>query len=265
MSEYPGSTPISANITLASGDCIVTAEQRDNTTVSVTPHKNDAKSKEAAEATKVDFRDGRLTIRGPEGMTGWLFGRGSGSINIVVKVPLGSNVTVKAASAPISLQGEFNVASATTASGRITVEKAAECSVNTASGEIRVMECAGNANGNTVSGDLQIDRVGGDLKAKSVSGDVRIGTTDGDIQANSVSGDVSIGTVKSGFCKVNSVSGSVSIGVASGTGVWMDLNTVSGTTSSDLPVGDMPGGAKASLELRVSAVSGNIDLFRSHS
>jgi DUF4097 and DUF4098 domain-containing protein YvlB len=265
MSEFPCDKPISVSITLASGECDVTAEDRDNATVDVQPYKNDAKSIEAAETTKVDFRDGRLTVRGPEGMTGWLFGRGSGSIRIFVRVPIGSSVSAKSASAPITFHGDMDVANAATASGAITVEKAASASVNTASGDLHVIECGGEVNGNTVSGDLQLDHVGGDVKAKSVSGDVRVDYVGGSVVGNSVSGDITINTVRAGLCKLNSVSGSISVGVAPGTGVWLDLNTVSGTTSSDLAVGDMPGDSKANLELRVTAVSGNIDVFRSHS
>lgn len=255
--------PISVNVTLSAGSCVVTAEERDTALVSVTPYKNDAKSKEAAEATDVDFREGRLTIRAPEGMTGWLFGKGGGgAISVSVKVPRGSSVTAKSSSASITYHGELEVVSAMTASGTITVERAAEASVNTASGDLRVIECTGSVRGNTASGDLQIDHVGGDANVKSVSGDVRISYAGRNVTAGSVSGDVIVNTITTGVGRLKTVSGSVSVGVASGTGVWMDLNTVSGTTSSDLAVGDMPAESKANLELRVSTVSGNIDLFR---
>lgn len=262
MSEFKCDGPISVHITLAAGNCVVSAEDRESASVSVTPYKSDSKSQEAAEATEVDFREGRLTIRAPEGMTGWLFGKGGGAINVDVKVPRGSGLNVKSASAPINCHGELDVVSASTASGSITVEHAAEVSVNTASGDSRVIECVGSVRANTASGDMQLDHVGGDVNAKSVSGDVRITRAGRNVQAGSVSGDVILSEVKTGSTRLKTVSGSVSIGVASGTGVWMDLNTVSGTTSSDLAVGDMPSSSQASLEMRVSTVSGNIDLFR---
>lgn len=267
MSQYPCDKPIAVNILLSAGLCEVTAEERDTAEVSVTPHRNDKRSKEAAEATKVEFRDGKLTVQAPEGMAGMVFsfGKSSGAIDVIVRVPIGSSVNAKSASAPIRLHGEYDQASATTASGSIVLEKAAEASVNTASGDVHVIECTGFAKGNTVSGDLQLDYVGGDIKAKSVSGDVRIGYAGQSVHAGSVSGDITINTVKSGTTQIKSVSGSVSVGVASGTGVWMDLNTVSGTTSSDLAVGDMPSETSANLELRVGTVSGNIDLYRAPS
>lgn len=260
MPEFACDGPISVNITLAAGSCQVLAEDRLDAVVSVTPHKNNSKSVEAAEKTTVDFRDNKLTVRAPD-MTSWLLG-GNAAIDIVVKVPSNSAVSTKSASASITYQGDIEVASATTASGSITVEKAAEASVNTASGDAHVIECVGNAHGNTVSGDLQLDHVGGDVNAKSVSGDVRIGYVGGSLTGSSVSGDVNVSTMRAGHGRIKSVSGSVSIGIASGTGVWMDLKTVSGTTSSDLAVGDMPTSTAANLELRINTVSGNIDLFR---
>lgn len=265
MSEYPCDQPISVNITLTSGECTVIAEQRDTAAVTIEPYKRDNKSKEAAELTKVDFTDGRLTIRGPEGVTGWLLGRGSGSIDVTVRVPMQSSVSVKSATAPLWLRGRLAKVSATTASGPIEVEQAAECSVNTASGDIHVTACHGPANANTVSGDLQIDHVTGDIRAKSVSGDVRIEHSDGSVQANSVSGDITLGSVRTGLCKVNSVSGSLAIGIPSGTGVWMDLNSISGTTSSDLAIGDMPTDSpKSNMEIRATSVSGDIEIFRAN-
>ncbi|MGH8879332.1 MAG: DUF4097 family beta strand repeat-containing protein [Stackebrandtia sp.] len=261
MPEFACDGPISVSITLASGSCEVLAEDRADAVVSVTPHKNNKSSAEAAERTKVDFRDNKLTVRAPEGMTGWLTG-GSGSIDVVVKVPSHSSVTAKSASAPITYRGEIEVASATTASATIVVEKAAEASVNTASGDVHVIECVGPARGNTVSGDLQLDHVGGDVNAKSVSGDVRIGYAGRSVQGNSVSGDINVSSIRSGHCRIKSVSGAVSMGVAPGTGVWMDINSVSGTTSSDLAVGDMPADTAANLELHINTVSGNIDLYR---
>ena len=88
------------------------------------------------------------------------FGRGS-AIDISVRIPVGSSVNAKSASAPIYLGGTYGTAHATTASGNITLEKADSASVNTASGDLHVTECTESAKGNTVSGDLQVDFCGG--------------------------------------------------------------------------------------------------------
>ncbi|CAM3208719.1 DUF4097 family beta strand repeat-containing protein [Stackebrandtia soli] len=262
MSEFPCSTPISVSITIASGECEVIAEERDTALVDVSPYRNDKRSVETAEATKVDFRDDRLSIQGPEGMAGWFFGKNSGSIRVTVRVPRGSSVNTKVASAQVQLRGELDTVSVTTASGGVSIEQAREASVNTASGDIHVMNCTGDARGNTASGDLQIDNVANDVSLKSVSGDVRVGSVGGSAQIGSVSGDVTVNRARTGSHRIKTVSGSASVGVAAGTGVWLDLNSVSGTTASDLAVGDMPTETTANMELRVNTVSGNIDIFR---
>jgi hypothetical protein len=59
-------------------------------------------------------------------------------------------------------------------------------------------------------------------------------------------------------------SGDVSVGVAAGTGVWLDLNTASGSTTSDLAMGGGPseGVREAALEVRIRTASGDIDVHR---
>ena len=64
-----------------------------------------------------------------------------------------------------------------------------------------------------------------------------------------------------------SASGDVKIGVEAGTGVWLDVNTASGSTRNELTMGaDAPGATAAStgatLELRVRTASGDIDIRR---
>ena len=264
MSEYPCDGPVSASILLAAGRCEVTAEERDTVSVEIAPHRKDKRSVQAAEATRVEFRDNKLTIQAPEGMAGMVFNFGRGSaIDVTVRVPTGSSVNAKTATAPIQLTGEYDVVQATTASAPIRVEKARSASVNTASGDLQVTECTEEAKGNTVSGDLEISYCDGPVSLKSVSGDVRVGYTGGAVTGGSVSGDITIGTITTGNNQLKSVSGAVSVGIAPGTGVWMDLNTVNGTTSSDLAVGDMPPENQAQAELRIGTVSGNIDIFRS--
>jgi hypothetical protein len=56
----------------------------------------------------------------------------------------------------------------------------------------------------------------------------------------------------------------VSIGVAAGTGVWLDLDSASGDTHSDLSMSEgtaNPGGATLTLQVRTA--SGDIDVHRS--
>jgi hypothetical protein len=68
--------------------------------------------------------------------------------------------------------------------------------------------------------------------------------------------------VRRGAVRVDTVSGAASVGVAAGTGVWLDLRTLSGSTSSDLNPGDQAPPTGHDLELQVRTVSGDIDVHR---
>ena len=64
-----------------------------------------------------------------------------------------------------------------------------------------------------------------------------------------------------GDLKVQSVSGDVDIGVGPGLALWLDVSSVSGSTSSDLELGEKPGEGGIPVELRVRTVSGDIRVW----
>jgi DUF4097 and DUF4098 domain-containing protein YvlB len=114
-------------------------------------------------------------------------------------------------------------------------------------------------------GDVEIDRAEGEITARSASGDVRIGDAGDSVSATTASGDVLVRQGARGVYKIRTVSGEVSVGVAKGTGVWLDLSSTSGRTSSDLAVGDTPVAvATPDLNLQVRTVSGDIEVVRTH-
>ena len=88
-------------------------------------------------------------------------------------------------------------------------------------------------------------RIGGDVTGKSASGDVSLGTIGGSVRLATVSGDVEIGSVATGSASVRSVSGDVEIGVARGTRVYLDINSTSGDTVSELDMSDAASSAAA--------------------
>ena len=62
---------------------------------------------------------------------------------------------------------------------------------------------------------------------------------------------------------MKTVSGDVVIGVAPGTSAFLDVSSKSGSTSSDLPVSDVPvDGSALQLEIRANTVSGDVRVRR---
>jgi len=262
MYEFPCTEPVTAQIRVSAGTVEIIAEQRGTVTVDVEPADGSDSSREAAERTRVEFRDGRLIIEAPEG-TGWLLRR-SPRLRVHARLPLDSSLQLKTASADATVHGRYASVVLNTASGDAYVEHVTgDLSANTASGDIRVTEVGKHLRVNTASGDVAAQVVTGQVTAKSASGDIEIEQAGGGVSATTASGDVRVGTARRGEIRINSASGDVRIGVVAGTGVWLDLSTLSGATRSDLAVADTPPqSGNAELAVHVKTMSGDIELRR---
>ena len=90
-----------------------------------------------------------------------------------------------------------------------------------------------------------------------------IGEAYDNVNVNTVSGDQDHGAVMRGSVSAHSVSGDVSIAVRRGSKAFLDCNTVSGDTQSDLELsGDVPDGDGPLVEIRAKTVSGDIRITR---
>ncbi|THV43524.1 DUF4097 family beta strand repeat-containing protein [Glycomyces buryatensis] len=268
MNEYTEFThdgPITAAITLADGSITVTAHDSDQVLVEIKPAQRKADGDvDAADLASVSFEDGHLRVVAPEKGQNWFFKKHIG-VHVAVKVPGGSDVSLKSASAPISVHGKLGLVSINTVAGAVAVEQGTVVKANTVSGAVSVIEAADELRANTASGQVRVDHVGGEFSAKTVSGAVIAERVDGSVRATTVSGAIEVGALKSGSCRVSNVSGRISIGVVPGTDVWMDLDAKAGTVTSELAAGDTspaPADGGTSLEVRARSLSGDIYLHR---
>lgn len=264
MHEFPSPEPVAADVRVMSGRCEIIAEQRDTITVDVQPvNPGDEKQARAAEETTVEFDGHRLTVKVPESnAVGWLFGR-SAKLRVTVRLPFDSELDVRTASADVRCAGRYARADVHTASGDVQADTVTgDAALNSASGDVRVKRVGGSVKANSASGDLEVRYVGGTLTHHSASGDTTLGELHGDAKVRSASGDVTIGAAVRGTVHCTTASGDVKIGVPAGTGVWLDLGTASGRTTSDLSVGNSAPLTGHELELRVSTASGDIEVNR---
>ena len=185
-------------------------------------------------------------------------------VRLHVRCPEGAAASVRTKSADVSARGRLAKAHVASASGDVELERVeGDASFETASGDVAIAETGGDVTVHTASGDVDLGRVGGRLRANLVSGDVRARAVEGSVTVNVVSGDVEVGEVVAGTVTVQSVSGDVEIGVRRGSRVHVDANTLSGTTHSELELGDAPvGGGGPLVELRVKTVSGDVSVVR---
>jgi hypothetical protein len=260
---FDRSTPVSLRLRMHRGVADITAEERPDIQVEVNALDSSGSAEEAAAGYQVVLDGDELLIQAPEG-SGWLLRR-SPKIHVVARIPAGSALSARMAAADLRARGDYGVVQADLASGDGYVERVAgDCQLKSASGDVQADLIGGSLRISTASGDLRIGDVNGDVNAGTASGDMTIQRIGGSLQAKTASGDIEIGRLRQGTASISSASGDVTAGVAAGTGVWLDLNTASGDTTSDLTQNDAAAaaGQTAALQLRVRTASGDIHIHR---
>jgi DUF4097 and DUF4098 domain-containing protein YvlB len=261
--------PAELEVRLAVGEIEIEAiEGAQSVDVELTAH--DEESEQLVEAARVELRDhhGRpeVIVDVPQKRGGFNFGSlfGRSGITCRIRTPRGSVLNVRSKSADLSVRGTVGGVNVTTASGDALLEDVeGGLNVKTASGDVRAREIAAGVNIATASGDVELDVARGTVNVATASGDVTIGEAWDNVNANTVSGDQEHGAVYQGNVSANSVSGDVRVGVRRGSKAFLDCNTVSGDTSSELDMlPDAPSGDGPLVELRVKTVSGDITITR---
>ena len=203
----------------------------------------------------------------------WIsFSRGPGirvgtpEMRLRIKCPKGAALDVRTKSADLQARGDYGIVDFKTASGDMFVDRCSDAYAKTASGDVHLDEVGGSLDMKTVSGDVHIGTVARDANVQCVSGDVHIRSTDGSVSGNTVSGDQKYDAVMRGRVELRAVSGDISVGIRRGSRVFIDANTVSGSTSSEFELSDAPSAPPAQdaplVEIFAKTVSGDVRLER---
>ncbi len=185
-------------------------------------------------------------------------------VRLDVTAPHGASVRVETGSADTRGRGRFGALEVKAGSGDVYFEELdGDAAVKTGSGDIQLRRVAGNAAVHSGSGDVLIDRLGGRGTIRSASGDVAINEAGAGLTIQTASGDQEVGAVVEGDVTLQSASGDIAVGVKRGSRLWVDARSMSGDTSSDLEVSDIPVEDEGPLvELRATAMSGDIRVTR---
>jgi len=259
--------PAELEIRLATGDITVDAGLDGRVEVELIAHDED--SQRLVDEATVELREhtGRpqvlVDVPGKRGFNlGQMFSRQG--ISCRVRCPQGSGLSAKTKSADLTAHGVLGGLHVQTASGDVEADRVTGgVNVKSASGDVSVREAGDGVNVQTASGDVEFEIARGPVNVNSASGDVTIGEAYENVNVNTVSGDQEHGAVMRGTVVAHTVSGDVSIAVRRGSKVFLDCNTVSGDTHSDLELSsDAPAGDGPLVEIRAKTVSGDIRITR---
>lgn len=255
----PGSLRL--ELSIPTGSISVDTDDGEETRVEIQSADGDP---EIEEATHVRHHDGRIVVTMEESRK-FLFIRTVPAVHLRIRCPHGVELAAQTVSADVEGRGaRVSYVDAKTVSGDMRLEEVSGgARLKTVSGDVRVREVGGDVVHQTVSGDLELGTVHGRVEFRTISGDAAIDDARAGVTGQTVSGDLVLREVKQGSVQLKSVSGDIVIGISRGSGLWVDAKSVSGDTTSDLPLGDEAPAEDAPLvELRATAMSGDIKVMR---
>jgi Toastrack DUF4097 len=266
----PGSVRL--NLEIPAGRIEIESDNSDETTVELEALSGNDFVRELVQTARIEVLrrgDGHEVIVEAKMRGGfWIsFGRGP-EIRLRVSCPKGADLDVRTKSADLQARGEYRAVDVKTASGDVGIDEVLDdARVKTASGDVQVERAGGVLSVNSASGDLHVGSVDGPSSIQLVSGDVYIRDAGDSITANTISGDQRIDAVFQGRMDLRAVSGDISVGIRRGSRVYVDANTVSGSTVSELDLADVPSepepeGESSLVELFAKTVSGDVRIER---
>jgi hypothetical protein len=272
--------PLDLQVTIV-GDLRVTASDRDDTVVTVTPRDpNRAADVAAARDTVVEHAGDTLVVRTPKRWTRFTPFGGGEAVHVSVEAPSGSRLEATTDLGDLHLEGELGACQLKTAMGDIRVDHTGDLRAKTAHGDVAVDDVVGDAHLTTSSGDVvvrsitaaatvrnsngatEIGHVGGDLQVKAANGDIVVGSAASSTSLKTANGDVRVGEVRSGAVVVMSSAGDLEVGVLDGVAAWLDLQSRYGDVRNELDDVSAPAVGQGTVEVRASTAAGDIVVRR---
>jgi hypothetical protein len=179
MQKFDTPAAISAVLDIPAGRIQVIAADRADTTVEIRPaNASKGRDVKAAEQTTVEFGDGVLRITAPAEKSQVL--GASGSIEVTVQLPAGSNIEAKAAGAEFRGVGRLGDVACEGANGAVKIDEAASVRVTAYASDVTVGRLTGPAEISTQKGDIHIAEAStGSVVLRTQMGDVTVGSAHG--------------------------------------------------------------------------------------
>lgn len=178
MQKFDTPATITAVLNVPAGRIQLIAADRADTAVEVLPaDASKGRDVKTAEQTTVEYADGVLRIAVPAKSNAL---GASGSVEVTVQLPAGSQVEAKAAGTEFRAVGRFGDVAFDGAYRSIKVDEAASIRLTATDGDVEVGRLDGPAEISTQRGDIRI--------AEAASGKVVLSTQSGDISVGAAAG-----------------------------------------------------------------------------
>ncbi|WP_418960173.1 DUF4097 family beta strand repeat-containing protein [Streptomyces tritici] len=277
MPSFDTPRAITAVLEFDAGTARIVAGERGTTVVEVLPRDAHADADvKAAEQTKVEYANGTLTVKGPKKRS--LFGR-TGSIEVTVELPAGSDVQATCPMADVLCSGPLGDCRIRLSMGDIRLAEAGTVELRTSHGDVSVEHASGDAeiqafgrvevgavdgsasvkNGN---GDTEIGEVAGPLKLNASNGRILVGVAHAGAEAKAANGHIRLGEVPRGRVDLRTSTGDIEVGIPEATAAWLDLHTGFGRVENSLGPSEGPGGATDTVEVQARTSVGDILIRR---
>jgi DUF4097 and DUF4098 domain-containing protein YvlB len=257
---FASSGPVSARIATKSGDIRVAAHDRDRVEVTLRAHGRSAEYLLEHAEIAYDEASRELTVRTSSNdpfdsivnlksfikNMSW-FEIGHTDVDVHVKIPEGSSLSVVTASGDCELRGVLE-----------------DVKFKSASGDLRSIDSLDSLEVHTASGDVVTGVVRENFRCRSASGDVRCAGAGTTTDVHTASGDVTVSADHASSIVVRAVSGDVRVFVKPGLLIDVDGKSVSGEMNSSIPLdGDDEGSAGGDVvRVRVTTVSGDMKIAK---
>jgi DUF4097 and DUF4098 domain-containing protein YvlB len=283
MPTFDTPEPIFAALTLVAGDARISASDRTDTVVMVSPSDSSNESDvKAAQQTRVEYSHGRLLIKAPRPWRKYspLSSGSSGSIDVAIELPAGSQVEGDAAMANFGCDGRLGECKLSTATGNIrldqtgplhlttslgsiAVDRAVGRTEVTGSGAVRIGAIDGPAIIKNLNGDTWVGEVTGDLRCNAANGNIAVDRAHATVAAKTANGNVRIGEVVRGAVALVTAAGELEVGIREGSAALLDVRSRFGSVRNSLAASDGPEPSDQTVEVRARTSYGDIVIHRS--
>ncbi|KJY24999.1 hypothetical protein VR46_41760 [Streptomyces sp. NRRL S-444] len=209
MQKFDTPAPIAAVLDIPAGRIRFIAADRADTAVEVLPaNASSGRDVKAVEQIEVGYADGVLRIWAAPAENRFL--GDSGSVEVTVRLPAGSRVEAKAASAEFRGIGRLGDVAFEGAQASVELEEAASAHLAVLAGDVSVGRLSGPAEISTQKGDINItEAVRGTVTLRTEHGNISVGAAAGVSAA--LDADTSYGRIHNALTNTDGAAAGLSI------------------------------------------------------